>query len=153
MDCRLVLLLDDLAHELSRRGVVAVVVNNAYRPKSTLPIKPAQRRASQKQRARKPQQLSQHALGLAIDIMAFRLADGRVLNLEHDWHGSIGEEPCGPASRVQGEHPAGVELRNLTCALAVQGYCNHLITPSRDEAHRNHLHCDIEAGANEVTVE
>ncbi len=159
MDCRLVLLLDDMAKQLNEHGVVGVVVNNAYRPNSTLPpkpakpAKPAKRRTSAKRAARNPKQLSQHALGLGIDIMAFHLADGRVLNVEEDWQGKMGEAPCGPKSRVLNEHTEGVELRNITCAIAGAGYCNHLITPNRDKAHSNHLHCDIEAGAHEVSVE
>jgi len=139
LDCRLVLLLDDLAADLVAHGVVSVVVNNVYRPRSKLPGRPAQS--------------SQHALGLAVDINAFRLADGSVLNVEQDWHGTMGVEPCGPKSRVIDEHAAGIKLRSLTCAIARAGYCNHLITPSRDQAHANHLHCDIEAGAHEVMVE
>lgn len=175
LDCRLVLLLDQMAVELSKHAVVAVVVNNAYRPTATIAPTPAATRnppagpapptksngpAKKKTRttAKKvlpadPMRLSQHALGLAIDITAFRLTDGRVLNVERDWHGALGQPPCHPQSRVEGNEPAGIALRNLTCAIAAVGYCNHLITPNRDEAHANHLHCDIEKGANEITVD
>ena len=178
VDCRLVLLLHDMAADLASFGVVAVEVNNIYRPSSALspepttpPRKPekgpapkavqrSKRSPPKKTRAPPapkpppaPVRLSQHALGLAIDITEFRLKDGRTLNVERDWHGALGVPPCGPASEVRGGDPLGVLLRDLTCALARAGYCNHLITPNRDEAHHNHIHCDIEAGASEVTVE
>lgn len=163
LDCRLVLLLDDLAKDLSSRAVVGVQVNNVYRPNSKLPpkantklVKPPPKGKASKSRKPPPPRtvrLSQHALGLAIDITEFRLADGRVLNVERDWHGSLGAPPCGPGSRVSNDDPSGVLLRDLTCAIARRAYCNHLITPNRDEAHSNHLHCDIEAGADETMVE
>jgi hypothetical protein len=143
LDCRLVLLLDDLAKDLSARGVKAVIVNNVYRPGSKLP-EPTPRSSLR---------VSQHALGLAIDITAFELEDATLLDVERDWHGALGAAPCGPSSTVLNDNPAGITLRNLTCAIAAAGYCNHLITPNRDAAHANHLHCDIEAGAREVTVE
>jgi hypothetical protein len=171
-ECRLVLLLDEMAANLAAHDVVAVIVNNVYRPASTLAAKPAPKpnptrksapatksktskpkKTGEKKQAPQPVRLSQHALGLALDIAGFRLADGRVLNVERDWHGVMGQAPCGPQSRVLDDHPAGITLRNLTCSIASAGYCNHLITPNRDEAHANHLHCDIEAGANEILVE
>lgn len=172
MDCRLVLVLDDLARLLHAHGVAGVQVNNTYRPGSVLPPKTAPRAsgsrgsASTKVRERparggkgkrakpsQPARPSQHARGLAIDITEFRLADGRILNVERDWRGQRGAPPCGPESRVEGSAPEGVLLRDLTCAIARHGLCNHLITPNRDPAHDNHLHCDIEAGASEIMVE
>lgn len=171
LDCRLILLLDDLAKALRQRGVTAIIVNNTYRPASTLPSKTAEpppsngrkgtqsttgaktSKAAKAKAAKAPARLSQHALGLAIDITAFELEGGTVLNVERDWHGALGSVPCGPASTVFNDNPAGVTLRNLTCGIASSGYCNHLITPCRDPAHANHLHCDIEAGASEMMVE
>jgi hypothetical protein len=44
---------------------------------------------------RKP---SQHSYGHAIDIVSMTLADGRVLVVEDDWRGTIGDKPCGPES-------------------------------------------------------
>jgi len=179
LECRLVLLLHELSGELARHGVVAVQVNNTYRPNSKLAAKPSAapppapapsaRKSGKGAKAVKkpakatkkpakpapaePAQVSQHALGLAIDITEFQLGDGRVLNVERDWHGARGEAPCGPLSRVADDNPEGIALRDITCSIARGGYCNHLITPSRDEAHANHLHCDIEAGANEIMTE
>jgi hypothetical protein len=172
LDCRMALLLDDLAEQLSVMGIVGVEVNNIYRPGSELPLKSGEgfrstakptrpkpvRRTSSKRRkpppkaAAKPLRPSQHAFGLAIDIMEFRLADGRTLNVERDWHGTLGAPVCGPGSQVTDGDAAGILLRNVTCAISRAGLCNHLITPNRDEAHRNHLHCDI-APVHEIEVE
>jgi hypothetical protein len=142
LDCRLVLMLDDMAGELASLGVVAVQVSNVYRPRAKLPPKTERGQA----------RLSQHAHALAIDIIGFELADGPGLNLERDWHGAIGAPVCGPESSVTHDMPAGVTLRNLTCAIARAGYCNHLLTPNHDEAHVNHLHCDIKPESSELDV-
>jgi hypothetical protein len=53
---------------------------------------------------------------------------------------------------VTGDDAAGILLRDITCAIARAGFCNHLITPNRDAAHNNHLHCDI-AAVDEVEVD
>jgi hypothetical protein len=164
LDCRLVLVMSDLAKELARFGIVAVEVNNTYRPASVLPAKakptPAPKAASKGRRKPRPTKaplvpirLSQHARGLALDITEFRVKDGRVLNVERDWKGPRGVPPCGPKAQVAANDPNAALLRDVTCAIARAGLCNHLITPSRDEAHKNHLHCDIEANAAEVMVE
>lgn len=168
MDCRLVLMLADLANHLSSFGVVEVQVNNTYRPgaervsQSPAPKpKPAAKSKTTTKKTKtaappkkpQPERLSQHARGLAIDIDEFRLSDGRALNVERDWHGKRGEAPCGETSRVSNDDPAGVDLRDLVCSMARAAFCNHLITPSRDEAHENHVHCDIEEGANEIMLE
>ena len=164
-DCRLLLLLDDLSKELAKFGVVAVTVNNVYRPgsvradKDALPAKPQNARKGKAVVPAEPARPSQHARGLAIDITEFRLSDGRSLNVERLWRGIPGGPPCGPESKIalapsETHSPAeSVALRNLTCAIARAGFCNHLITPNRDAAHFNHLHCDIEQGAREIMIE
>jgi hypothetical protein len=135
LDCRLAVVLDELAKLLAARGVVAVQVDNFYRPRSRLP-------------GRKKK--SQHAYGLAIDIYGFTLADGTTLVVEHDFHGTIGSTPCGPdADRGPDGNPQALALRNLTCAIAQSRLFNHLLTPGYDRAHSNHLHADIQRGAKE----
>lgn len=135
LDCRLALLLDDWAKQLASEGVRAVHVNNMYRPGSSV---------APKERG-KPKKPSQHAAGLAIDVIAFELADGTRLDIEHDFHGVLGEPVCGPNSQVPAGHPKALRLRELTCQMAALGFCHHLYTPNRDQAHYNHLHCDLEA--------
>jgi hypothetical protein len=164
-DCRLLLVLDDLSKELAKFAVVGVTVNNIYRPgsvradKDALPAKPKKARKGKAVVPAEPARPSQHARGLAIDITEFRVSDGRRLNVEQLWRGKLGAPPCGPESEIVLVPPAthspveSVALRNLTCAIARAGFCNHLITPNRDAAHFNHLHCDIEQGAREITIE
>jgi hypothetical protein len=167
LDCRLVLILSELSTELQRFGVVSVVVNNTYRPASVRPSKtlpPAatvlpkskSKRGVQPAAAKpspEPARLSQHASGLAVDITEFRLRDGRTLNVERDWRGIRGAPACGAEAQVVEGDPAAILLRDITCAIARAGLCNHLITPNRDDAHKNHLHCDIEADASEVMLD
>jgi hypothetical protein len=164
-DCRLLLLLDDLSKELAKFAVVGVTVNNIYRPgsvradKDTLPAKPRKAGKGKAVVPAEPARPSQHARGLAIDITEFRLSDGRGLNVEQLWRGKLGAPPCGPESEIvlapSETHSSAesVALRNLTCAIARAGFCHHLITPNRDAAHFNHLHCDIEQGAREIMIE
>jgi hypothetical protein len=138
VDCRLVVVLDELAGILAQHGVTAVHVDNIYRPRAHLP------------RSRKR---SQHAYGLAIDIYGFTLADGTTLVIERDFNGTIGEAPCGPESDLAPSASAqAVSLRTLTCAIAATRLFNHLLTPNYDAAHRNHLHADIRRGGSEYVV-
>jgi hypothetical protein len=70
--------------------------------------------------------LSQHALGQAIDIAGFRLADGSTVSVERDW-----SEP-GPKRHF---------LRHL--ARRACQYFSVVLTPNSDRHHYNHLHLDI----------
>ncbi len=70
--------------------------------------------------------LSQHALGRAIDIAGFRLADGSTVSVEHDW-----SEPG----------PKRLFLRRL--ARRACGYFSVVLTPDSDAEHYNHIHLDI----------
>jgi hypothetical protein len=70
--------------------------------------------------------VSQHALGLAIDIAGFRLSDGSTVSVEHDW-----SEPG----------PKRLFLRHL--ARRACGYFSVVLTPDSNADHYNHLHLDI----------
>ncbi len=137
LDCRLALALDELAALLVQHGVAEVRVDNMYRPKAHLPGE------------RKP---SQHAYGLAIDIVAFKLASGATLDVERDWYGDRGSPACGPNARLTEPKDEAVSLRNLVCEVARSGVFHHLLTPSYDEAHKNHVHFDIKRDAKEILV-
>jgi len=73
--------------------------------------------------------LSQHALGRAIDIAGFRLADGSTVSVEHDW--------AAPG-------PKRLFLRHL--ARRACEYFSVVLAPVRKTAHHNHLHLDIGPG-------
>ncbi|HEY5960273.1 MAG TPA: extensin family protein [Polyangiaceae bacterium] len=137
LDCRLVLLLDELAPILSDHGIATVYVDGFYRPKAHLPGKKAP---------------SQHAFGLAIDIHSFGTADGRLLNIERDFAGRIGDPVCGDGAAIDSERRESVELRNVVCAIARARAFNYLLTPNHDVAHRNHIHGDIKRNGREQVV-
>jgi hypothetical protein len=131
LDCRLALVVDELAGVLERHRVASVRVDNAYRPKARLPG----RRTS-----------SQHRYGLAIDVTAFELSDGSVLSVESEWHGELGTAPCGPDAKLVDATPPAVALRDLVCDIARSGLFHHILTPSYNAAHRDHVHFDIKRG-------
>lgn len=138
LDCRLAVALDSMAELLARYDVVGVRVDNMYRPGAVIAGK------------KKP---SQHARGLAIDIMAFELAGGDELSVKRDWHGVLGKPYCGPdAVLLNKSKPAALELRNLVCEVIRSGLFHHTVTPSDNRAHRDHLHFDLDQEASRVQV-
>lgn len=132
LDCRLALVLAELSSVLAEHDVAQVRIDNFYRPKARLPGRKAK---------------SQHAHGLAADVVEFVLRDGRTLNVERDWHGVRGEPPCGPEARVLESTDEAVRLRNLVCAVAARGLFHHILTPNYNAAHRDHLHLDVKRDA------
>jgi hypothetical protein len=131
LDCRLLLALDDLARISEEHGVVEIRIDNFYRPKAHLPGRPVP---------------SQHASGLAADIVGFRLGDGRSLLVARDWHGVLGASACGPDSEPIDPTPETIALRDLVCEVARAGIFHHLLTPNFNAAHEDHLHADIKRG-------
>ena len=70
--------------------------------------------------------LSEHALGNAIDISGFELADGSVITI--------------------GKHWRGAGARSEFLRAVGRGACRHVVQvlgPGHDRAHRAHLHLDI----------
>ena len=137
LDCRMVLLLDELTSVLEPLGVSSVYVNNFYRPKAHLPGKKVP---------------SQHALGLAADIYGFGTKDGRTLVVERDFGGQLGAPVCGETALVQPESRNSVDLRNIVCAMARAKAFHYLLTPNHDQAHANHVHGDIKRGGREHVI-
>jgi hypothetical protein len=137
LDCRLVLLLDELASVLEPAGVTTIYVDGFYRPKAHLPGKKA---------------LSQHAFGLAIDMHAFGTKGSRTLVVERDFAGQIGAPVCGPSAAIQPESKDSIDLRNIVCAMARAKAFHYLLTPNHDKAHANHVHGDIKRGARQHVV-
>ncbi len=70
--------------------------------------------------------ISEHAFGNAIDIMSFKLVDGRVISVEKGWHGAPEEQDF---------------LRETFL-----GACRHFTTvlaPGSNVFHYNHMHLDL----------
>lgn len=137
LDCRLALLLGEVATLLEALAVKEVYVGNFYRPNSRLP---------------KKNLLSQHAHGLALDIFAFKMTDGTVLSVENDFDGVLGGAVCGSEAAFSSKNRKSILLRNVVCELARVGAFNYLLTPNYDEPHRNHLHADIKRGTRDHVV-
>jgi len=138
-DCRLVLALDDYAKILARHDVVEVIHYSVYRPPTAkaVPSGPGRR----------------HSGALAIDLATFKTKDGRVLNVEKDFHGRIGGKTCGPAAAPGASlPPAGAELRKMVCEAADAQLFNVLLTPHYNWQHRNHFHFEVTAGVRWVLV-
>jgi hypothetical protein len=136
-DCRLGLALQGLAKIAARHDVVAVRIDNMYRPHAHLPGK------------RKP---SQHSFGLAADVAAFELEDGRTLLVERDWKGEIGEPPCGPEARLHELSDESLRLRNLVCDIARERLFDTMLTPNYNTAHRDHVHMDLRRSARSAII-
>lgn len=71
-------------------------------------------------------QWSEHATADAVDIAAFRLADGRTISVLNDWTGGTAEERAFLRS-----------TRDAACRLFAT-----TLSPDYNEAHRDHLHLD-----------
>src|SRR5262249_31729081 len=112
LDCRMLLALDDIASVLAEHDVVRVQVDNFYRPRAHLG------------RGRK---LSQHALGLAMDVVSFTLRDTRTLVVARDWGGALGEQACGPEAHILGAADSAIALRNVVCAVARGAAVHHIL--------------------------
>lgn len=127
MDCRLVVALDDVAGWLAAHGVRVIRADNTHRPNAMM----------------KSGEPSQHALGMAIDIMAFERRDGRVVPVLGTWPPRLGQTPCGPGSPAVASDDERW-LRGVVCDLARRHAFHHMLTPNTDAAHRDHLHFDLD---------
>lgn len=151
LDCRLAVLLLELAPELTRAGVVSLTIDGFYRKNARLGGKKGKK--------------SQHAYGLAIDLVTLQVKDedsgSRLeLNVARDFFGLQGEDPCGPEARLHPPDTAtsadirrGILLRNFVCRVAAGGWFHHVLTPNHDRAHESHLHLDIKRDSRWLSLD
>ena len=130
LDCRLALALDELAGVLEPLGVREVNVGSMYREGAHIAHRPGRR--------------SQHSYGLAADVVSLRLASGELLQPEHDWHAAIGDAACGPDAVMATPDARAIALRDVYCAVARSRIFHHMLGPSANQAHRDHLHFDLQ---------
>ena len=135
LDCRQALLWIQILPVLREHEVAKVRIDNFYRNQARI-----------SRRGKK----SQHAYGLAADIVSFTLDDGTVLEVPTDFLGRRGEPPCGPQANVHAQKGStkehlerAVRMRNLVCELARAGAFHHILTPNYNKAHESHLHVDL----------
>ncbi len=81
--------------------------------------------------------LSEHGLGTAIDLAAFRFPDGRRWSVLDDF-----EEGTTPATA------AGQWMWDLVNRMYDDRVFNIILTPNYNAAHRNHFHVDLTSGAH-----
>ena len=151
LDCRQALLWLELAPILVAHGVVSVQIDNFYRNRASV----------------RPGRKSQHAYALAADVTALTFGplqdqatsktgaavpdgSGRTV-VEDDFLGQLGQPVCGPGARIIPRPESDLDqaaratrLRNLVCELARLGAFHHILTPNYNQAHRNHLHLDLQ---------
>jgi hypothetical protein len=95
--------------------------------------------------------LSQHGLGLAIDLASFKLRSGDVVSILNDWEPaqSIAIEPRADNSCRFDYTPRtqkGQWLYDLVYRMCDERVWSILLTPNYNSAHDNHLHVDLTAG-------
>ena len=131
-DCRLVLALSDFSRVLRAHDVDEVRLFSAYRPEG---------------KRRDGAEATRHAGGLAIDARRFGKRRGTEqvwLDVERDFHGTIGATPCGPgAAQPVPATPEARELRSIACEAADQHLFTSILTPGYDRHHRNHFHMEV----------
>ena len=135
-DCRLALALHDFSNVLRAHDIDEVLIFSAWRP-------PGKQWGDGKLGHR-------HPGALAIDAYRFgkKLADGQTertwLEVEKDFHGTIGPMPCGSgAAPPSPSTPAARELRSIACEAADQHFFTSILTPNYNRAHFNHFHLEL----------
>jgi hypothetical protein len=128
-DCRLVLALDDFAEILKGYGIVEVRHYSMYRPpgKSWPEGKVAK----------------QHNGGVAIDAGRFIDGDGKVLDVDKDFHGAIDAKTCGDGAGPVPATPEANKLRSILCDAVEHHLFNVVLTPNYNKAHHNHFHLEV----------
>jgi hypothetical protein len=132
-DCRLVVALSDLSAILRTHDIDEVRLFSAWRPPPKL------RKGDTPATA--------HEGALAADLRLFKKSSGESLDVEADFHGKIGAEPCGAkASPPSPDTPAARELHSIYCAMADARLFHVLLSPDHDYPHRNHFHVEVRPG-------
>lgn len=126
-DCRLVATMVPLARWLAFHGVTEVRYFSALRGR---PGDGAKRR-------------SQHARGLAVDLLGYKTVTSEALVVVEDHFPKGTLDACGTSPRGPlGERPDRLYTA-FTCFATESRLVHTLLTPDHDEAHHNHLHLDL----------
>jgi hypothetical protein len=90
--------------------------------------------------------LSQHGLGLAIDIAAFWKADGSEYNLVKHWdHSTVWKNSRGQAGcwSTRFNSPQAKFLYEVACEMWKRRWFTLVLTPNYNKVHDNHFHVDL----------
>ena len=82
--------------------------------------------------------LSMHGLAMAIDLGAFRLADGSYYTVVDDWE-TLYDEPVTPGGRF---------LHDVAWAMHTDRIFNIVLTPEYNDGHADHFHVDLTPGSH-----
>ena len=88
----------------------------------------------------------QHAGALALDAGRFITRDGKVIDVDDDFHGAIGAKTCGEGARPRRATPEAMTLRAILCEAVEARIFNVVLTPNYNRAHHNHFHLEVMAG-------
>lgn len=130
IDCRLALQILAWAPALRAAGVDAIEHYSVYRPGA---------------RTRRGKR-SGHASGLAIDVAAYRMSDGSVVDVLTDWEERDRDEP--PCPRRPHEAWGSRVLRGTVCEAVDDALFSVVLTPHHDDAHQNHVHLELKVGTD-----
>ncbi len=139
-DCRLVVALAAWSPTLTEHGIHEVRMFSAWRPPS--PHFPEGKLATA------------HPGGLAVDLRLFKRATQPPLDVERDFHGRIGDVPCGKAAAPPVlDTPEARELHAIYCAAADAHLFHVQLCPDHDRLHRNHFHVEVRPSVRWFIVE
>lgn len=128
VDCRFGLRLSRAAKALADRGVREVIHLGTYERRCVGGGTPETRPGCT---------LSPHALGMAIDVVAFRLDDRTIGFAEH----FVRRKDDTPTCETERAGPGDAFLKDTVCAL--DGTFSVLLTPNWDARHWSHAHFDL----------
>jgi hypothetical protein len=139
IDCSLALALDDAAAQLQAKGVVAVQHWGTYSCRTMNTGSPND-------------SLSMHALGLAIDMRAFKTEDGTTYTVVDDFEGDLSYNASSCRFPYTPQTQKGQWLLDV-----VYGWCdaqvfNMILTPNYNTIHVDHFHCDLTPGSHFLGV-
>jgi hypothetical protein len=129
IDCRLAVALIDLAKTVKKHTITTVLVKSFHRPTQVVLDAGAPLR---------------HRIGFAIDIAGFKTKKGQVWNVEHDFHGKIGQQTCGTAAaKPNPDSKVSRELWAMFCQISATEAFDSGINPNYNASHFDHIHFDL----------
>lgn len=131
IDCRLAVALVDLAKVVKKHGISTVLVKSFHRPTQAI---------------LDPSAPLRHRIGFAIDIAGFKTKKGAVWNVQHDFHGKIGQATCGTnAAKPVPDSKVARELWAMFCQIGATEAFDSAISPNYNQSHFDHMHFDLTA--------
>ena len=131
IDCRLAVSLADFAKVAKKHNITHVLVKSFHRPNQPIVDIAAPLR---------------HRIGFALDVSGFKLKTGKVVDVQHDFHGKVGQATCGKtASKPVPDTAEARLLWLLFCEITATEAFDSGISPNYNAAHFDHVHFDLTA--------